>query len=73
MARRAKPRSRLRKPGQLPSSLGEALDLMAKSDIVSGWLPDLMRQSYVAVKRKDIEMFAGATPEGMCKRYHDAY
>jgi glutamine synthetase len=57
----------------LPSSLGEALDLMAKSDVVSGWLPDLMRQSYVAVKRKEIEMFAGATPETMCKRYHDAY
>jgi glutamine synthetase len=57
----------------LPSSLGEALDLMAKSDVVSGWLPDLMRQSYVAVKRKEIEMFAGAAPEELCKRYHDAY
>lgn len=57
----------------LPSSLGEALDLMAKSDVVSGWLPDLMRQSYVAVKRKEVEMFAEAEPEAMCKRYHDAY
>jgi glutamine synthetase len=57
----------------LPSSLGEALDLMAKSDVVSGWLPDLMRESYVAVKRKEIEMFAEIAPEIMCKRYHDAY
>lgn len=57
----------------LPSSLGEALDLMLKSEVVSGWLPDLMRDSYVAVKRKEIEMFADATPEAMCKRYHDAY
>jgi glutamine synthetase len=57
----------------LPSSLGEALDLMAKSDVVSGWLPDIMRESYVAVKRKEIAMFADATPEAMCKRYHDAY
>ena len=43
----------------LPSSLGEALDLMLASPVVSGWLPDLMRESYVAVKRKEIEMFAG--------------
>jgi glutamine synthetase len=57
----------------LPSSLSEALDLMQKSDVVSGWLPDLMRESYVAVKRKEIEMFAHSTPEAMCKRYHDAY
>jgi glutamine synthetase len=57
----------------LPSSLGEALDLMTGSDIVSQWLPALMRQSYVAVKRKEIEMFADSTPEALCKRYHDAY
>jgi glutamine synthetase len=57
----------------LPSSLGEALDLMLASSVVSGWLPDLMRESYVAVKRKEIEMFADAAPEAMCKRYHDAY
>lgn len=57
----------------LPSSLGEALDLMQASEVVSGWLPDLMRESYVAVKRKEIEMFAEETPEAMCQRYHDAY
>lgn len=57
----------------LPSSLGEALDLMLASKTVSGWLPDLMRESYVAVKRKEIAMFAEAAPEDMCKRYHDAY
>jgi glutamine synthetase len=57
----------------LPSSLGEALDLMVASKTVSSWLPDVMRESYVAVKRKEIEMFADATPEAMCQRYHDAY
>lgn len=57
----------------LPSSLAEALDLMLASEVVSSWLPDLMRESYVAVKRKEIEMFAKATPEAMCKSYHDAY
>jgi glutamine synthetase len=57
----------------LPRSLGEALDMMLASEVVRGWLPDLMRESYVAVKRKEIEMFAETTPEFMCKRYHDAY
>jgi glutamine synthetase len=57
----------------LPSSLGEALDLMLASKTVCGWMPDVLRDSYVAVKRKEIEMFANATPEALCKRYHDAY
>lgn len=57
----------------LPSSLGEALDLMLASPAVSAWLPPLMLQSYVAVKRKEIEMFAEASPQEMCRRYHDAY
>jgi glutamine synthetase len=46
---------------------------MVASKTVSSWLPDVMRESYVAVKRKEIEMFAEATPEAMCQRYHDAY
>jgi glutamine synthetase len=57
----------------LPTSLAEALDLMEADRTVCSWLPDEMRTSYVAVKRKEIEMFAGTTPEAMCKRYHDAY
>jgi glutamine synthetase len=57
----------------LPSSLGEALDLMLASQVVKSWLPPVMLESYVAVKRKEIEMFAAETPEAMCKRYHDAY
>lgn len=57
----------------LPASLGEALDMMLADSVVAGWLPPVMRESYVAVKRKEIAMFADATPETMCKRYHDAY
>jgi glutamine synthetase len=57
----------------LPSSLGEALDLMLASETVRNWMPPLMRDSYVQVKRKEIEMCAGETPEAMCRRYHDAY
>ncbi len=57
----------------LPGSLAEALDVMLADPIVAGWLPPEMRDSYVSVKRKEIALFADATPEAMCKRYHDAY
>jgi glutamine synthetase len=57
----------------LPGSLGEALDLMLASKVVSGWLPTQMLGSFVAVKRKEIEMFAEQSAEDMCRRYHDAY
>lgn len=57
----------------LPSSLGEALDLMEADPIVKAWLPPLMYSSYVAVKRTEIEMFAAADVDFICKRYHDAY
>lgn len=57
----------------LPGSLSEALDVMLADPIVAGWLPPEMRDSYVSVKRKEIALFADATPEAMCKRYHDAY
>jgi len=57
----------------LPGSLSEALDLMLASKVVSGWLPTQMLDSFVAVKRKEIEMFAEESAENMCRRYHDAY
>lgn len=57
----------------LPSSLSEALDRLDADTMARSWLPPTMYSSYVAVKRKEIEMFADAAPEAMCKRYHDAY
>jgi hypothetical protein len=32
-----------------------------------------MYESYVAVKRKEIEMFVGVDAKEICRRYHDAY
>jgi glutamine synthetase len=57
----------------LPSSLAEALDALEADPIARQWLPKNMYESYVMVKRKEIEMFSGAGPEEICKRYHDAY
>jgi len=57
----------------LPSTLPEALDLLAADPVAKGWLPPQMYESYVAVKRKEIEMFAGADAATICRRYNDVY
>lgn len=57
----------------LPGTLGEALDLMDADPIVKAWLPPQMYESYVAVKRTEIGMFATTDADAVCKRYHDAY
>jgi glutamine synthetase len=57
----------------LPSSLGEALDLMQADATVRGWLSPVMYESYVTVKRTEIGIFNGADAGEMFKRYHDVY
>jgi glutamine synthetase len=57
----------------LPSSLGAALDTLDADPIARKWLPPQMYESFVGVKRKEIEMFDGVDPREVCRRYHDAY
>ncbi|MGH6890652.1 MAG: glutamine synthetase family protein [Dongiaceae bacterium] len=57
----------------LPSSLGEALDVLDADKVVKSWLSPIMYQAYTAVKRMEITMFVDKSPEHMCERYHDAY
>jgi glutamine synthetase len=57
----------------LPSSLSEALDALDADPVAKAWLPPKMYESYVLVKRKEIEMFSGIGAAEICKRYHDAY
>lgn len=57
----------------LPASLQEALDLMEGDAEVGRWMSPVMKSSYVAVKRKEIDMFAKADVLDMCRRYQHAY
>lgn len=57
----------------LPSSLGEALDMLAADAVVRSWMSPTMYAAYTAVKRTEIEMFADKDVDHMCQRYHDAY
>ncbi|MEZ5833879.1 MAG: glutamine synthetase family protein [Dongiaceae bacterium] len=57
----------------LPSSLEQALDVLEADALVKSWMSPTMYTAYTAVKRTEIDMFAGKDPLHMCQRYHDAY
>ncbi len=57
----------------LPGSLAEAIALMEADATVAGFLPPVMRQSWIAVKRKEIGMMEGLDDDTVCARYREAY
>ncbi len=57
----------------LPGSLAEAIALMEADATVAGFLPKVMRESWIAVKRKEIEMTEGLDDDTVCARYREAY
>lgn len=57
----------------LPASLTEALEALDADERARAWLPPVMYESYVAVKRAEIELAAAADPTEVARRYRDAY
>ena len=58
----------------LPASLGEALDALEADPIASGWLPPLLLETFLGVKRWELETATGdADLEATCARYASAY
>jgi glutamine synthetase len=57
----------------LPATLAEAIELMDAEPAVKGWMSPTMYDSYVAVKRMEIEMFRDKTADQTCERYRHAY
>ncbi len=58
---------------RLPSSLGEALDTLAADEVVMGWFSQDFLDCYFAMKRKEIEIVEGLSPEALCARYAAVY
>ncbi|WP_119255502.1 glutamine synthetase family protein [Shinella zoogloeoides] len=58
---------------RLPSSLAEALDTLAADKVVTGWFPKDFLDCYFAMKRKEIEIVEGLSPEALCARYAAVY
>lgn len=57
----------------LPSTLSEALQALDEDERARAWLPGEMYESYVAVKRAEIDLVAGLDPAEACRRYAGAY
>ncbi|MCP8894551.1 glutamine synthetase family protein [Shinella daejeonensis] len=58
---------------RLPASLAEALDTLAADPVVTGWFTKDFLDCYFAMKRKEIEIVDGLSPEGLCSRYATVY
>lgn len=57
----------------LPSSLGEALDALESDAVARAWLPSTLFDTYLAVKREELELVTKLDDIQRCKRYVDAY
>lgn len=57
----------------LPQGLGEALELMAASPAVLGWLGPELAQAYLRLRRSEIAHVAGEDEATICARYAAAY
>jgi len=57
----------------LPSTLREALNALESDSIASAWMPKLMRNSYVDVKRMEQELADAQSPNDVCRRHAAAY
>lgn len=58
---------------RLPSSLPEALGTLAADPVVAGWFSKDFLACYMAMKRKEIEIVAGLSPDELCARYAAVY
>jgi glutamine synthetase len=57
----------------LPSSLGQALNLLAASEAAAEWLGPSLHTAYVQFKRAEIASLEGQNEEEICRRYALAY
>lgn len=67
------PSSATTPPGQLPSSLAEALDLLESDEVVRSWFHPELLATYLAVKRAEIAEFGDLSPSDQCAAYSTFY
>jgi glutamine synthetase len=59
--------------GALPASLDEALEALARDQTVRGWLPPLLYEAFLAIKRTELEAMARLDLGEICRRYAAVY
>ncbi len=57
----------------LPGSLDEALDELAKDDVVRGWFDDDLLRTHLDVKRTELALVEGLGADEVCRRIADVY
>ena len=57
----------------LPSSLAEALDLLAGSEAARGWFGEEMFEAYLRFKRAELHAVEGLSPQDLCAKYAEIY
>ncbi len=58
---------------ELPSSLAMALDALVSDEVAAGWLPPVMMESYLSVKRTEIQVADDWSNEELCAAYAGVY
>jgi len=59
--------------GALPATLEQALMALAEDETARSWMPPLLYEAYLAVKRAELEAAAGVEPQELCERYGAIY
>jgi len=59
--------------GALPSSLEDALSALAADTTAAGWLPPLMHEAYLSIKRAELDASARLDLGEICRRYAAIY
>jgi glutamine synthetase len=57
----------------MPTSLTDALACLHNDDTARGWLPALLYDTYVAVKRAELSLVEQLDQDEICRRYAAAY
>ena len=57
----------------LPNSLEEALQALEADEVVRSWIPDDLLECHIGVKRTEISLLQGLSPEEVCERYLRVY
>jgi glutamine synthetase len=57
----------------LPRSLGESLHALEEDDTARSWLTPLLYETYLSVKRAELEAVAGVDIGEVCRRYAAVY
>jgi glutamine synthetase len=59
--------------GALPRSLGDSLHALEEDDTARSWLTPLLYETYLSVKRAELEALAGLDAGEVCRRYAAVY